>query len=570
MTHKISKELIKACFQSEHYAALMHEENTHDPGLHFVGDLPPRFREEGLVRSLIESALPEGYGGNTRDEILGFINWWEKQEEESSEQSGKEDKGLAKQCLNIIERMNPVFFHNQSQEPCITFCENAITRSYFLNDHQTQTKIEGMIYKGMGRSVNAQTLREVMGVLKARALFDGPQIDTFLRVAGDDKSVSIYTNNERAETVVTNKDGHHIPKEPLFIHVSSPLMKELPLPQPSDGSALTRFQELLGLEDHNFHRIIAAVICFLHPTGPYPILIVQGEQGSGKSELCRMVKSLVDPSAANKLLSPKSEVDLMLIAKNQHVSLYDNLSGMKGDISDAICALLTGGGFATRQFYTNGSLYVNSQCSPVIINGISDIVHRPDLLDRSISVYLSSMPENKRKTEREIRSEFEALHPYLLHELLEIVSCAIKHFDEVPDPKSVRMIDAARWLVAAEQSGRFPENALLNAFVDSQREVLEDTLFNNSFVTALLGSIEEKPYEGYVGELYDDLCGSQGRNKEKGWPQASSGVVRYLNRLIPGLRKIGVEVEIGKKDRKGRSIKIGYADYSTSKKEKKY
>ena len=56
----------------------------------------------------------------------------------------------------------------------------------------------------------------------------------------------------------------------------------LPLREASDES-LVRLKEFLGLDDHNYRLLFAFLINALKPQGPYFILLVEGEQGSGKS-----------------------------------------------------------------------------------------------------------------------------------------------------------------------------------------------------------------------------------------------------------------------------------------------
>ena len=55
----------------------------------------------------------------------------------------------------------------------------------------------------------------------------------------------------------------------------------------------------------------------LLPEGPYPILAIHGEQGSAKSTLAKVVRSLIDPQAAPVLAEPRSTRDLMVTALNR-------------------------------------------------------------------------------------------------------------------------------------------------------------------------------------------------------------------------------------------------------------
>ncbi len=88
---------------------------------------------------------------------------------------------------------------------------------------------------------------------------------------------------------------------------------------------------------------------------------MEGEQGSGKSLLCTIIKKIIDPSSVEKMRLPDSEQNLMIQAKDYYLLVFDNASGMKADISDALCTLSTGGGMAVRKLYTDAERQVFNQ-----------------------------------------------------------------------------------------------------------------------------------------------------------------------------------------------------------------
>ena len=48
--------------------------------------------------------------------------------------------------------------------------------------------------------------------------------------------------------------------------------------------------------------------------GPYPLLVIAGEQGSAKTVLSKMLRALVDPNAAPVRTLPREERDLFIAA----------------------------------------------------------------------------------------------------------------------------------------------------------------------------------------------------------------------------------------------------------------
>jgi hypothetical protein len=55
----------------------------------------------------------------------------------------------------------------------------------------------------------------------------------------------------------------------------------------------------------------------------------------------------------------------------------------------------------------------------VILNGIEDIVARPDLADRAVFLTLEPIPEERRRPEAELWAAFEAERPRILGVLLD-------------------------------------------------------------------------------------------------------------------------------------------------------
>ena len=57
-------------------------------------------------------------------------------------------------------------------------------------------------------------------------------------------------------------------------------------------------------------------------------------------------------------------------------------------MSDGLCRLATGGGYAARALYTDTDEIVIDVQRPTILTGITDVVTAPDLLDRALLVDL--------------------------------------------------------------------------------------------------------------------------------------------------------------------------------------
>jgi hypothetical protein len=167
-----------------------------------------------------------------------------------------------------------------------------------------------------------------------------------------------------------------------------------PLAVPITGGSVETLRAFLNVQsDQDFVLVVAWALAVLRNKGPYPALVLSGEQGSAKSTFSAILRALLDPNTAPLRALPREDRDLFIAASNGHVLAFDNVSGLPAWISDTLCRLATGGGFAVRQLYTDQDEVLFDAARPVILNGIEDIVTRPDLADRAVFLPLEPIPE---------------------------------------------------------------------------------------------------------------------------------------------------------------------------------
>jgi len=103
----------------------------------------------------------------------------------------------------------------------------------------------------------------------------------------------------------------------------------LPLPVPKRNGDLNDLRNLVNLgSSENFLLLIGWVLNALRPNGPFLALVVNGEQGSAKSTLCRVVRRLIDPNVADLRAAPRDEQEIVIAAINSRIVAYDNLSAI--------------------------------------------------------------------------------------------------------------------------------------------------------------------------------------------------------------------------------------------------
>ena len=79
----------------------------------------------------------------------------------------------------------------------------------------------------------------------------------------------------------------------------------LPLPIPVAGGSVDELRRLLNVDDIMWPLVVAWLIATLRPRGPYPLLALFADQGSGKSTVGRFLRSLIDPNSAPFTPNPR-------------------------------------------------------------------------------------------------------------------------------------------------------------------------------------------------------------------------------------------------------------------------
>ncbi len=400
-------------------------------------------------------------------------------------------------------------------------------------------------YVERGRAPSAQAMSDALGTLEARAMFDGPEVRVHTRVAGHDDRVYVDLCNGRWEVVEITPSGWSVvPGDAVPVRF---VRKDnaAPLPCPVEGGTVDALRPLLNVRmEEDFVLLVAWMVGAFNPDGPYPALVLQGEQGNAKSTTVRVLRSVTDPAVEPLRAPPRDERDLAIAAGGNWTPAWDNLSGIKPWLSDALCRLATGGGFATRELYTDDREVIFSQKRPVILNGIDSLAVAGDLRDRSLVVELPPIPPSERRTEREFNRELEEARPAVFGALLDGVSAALHNAGRVELAQRPRMADFAEWVVAAEGDLGWKVGAFMGAYAGNRGAATGAALDEDPVATAVRELVAQRgEWSGTSTELLSVLGGKvdEATRRSRSWPAGANVLSNAMKRLAPALREVGIE-----------------------------
>ncbi len=400
------------------------------------------------------------------------------------------------------------------------------------------------------KTPSSQGLKEATDTLEALAQLGSATRTAFLRTGAQDERLFLDLGDSTRKIVEIDRTGWRLisaaDAEVRFRRTSS--MR--PLPVPIIGGDLNDLRRFLNTRDEEWRwRLLLVWLLFtFQPCGPFPVLVLQGEQGCAKSTTARVLRALIDPSQTTLRLPPRDEDKLLVSAKSSWVLAFDNLSGMPAWLSDCLCCLATGTAQSKRALYTDDEEYIIEATRPVIVNGIDDMTARPDFASRALAIELPQIRDEHRQEESEFWAEFARVQPAILGTLLSTLSKILAVLPEVRLSVKPRMADFARFGVAAERVLGWPAGAFLGAYQTSQADSAAVTLDSNLVAQAVYrflndAKLDLREFEGTASVLLPRLAAQldPGQDRSRAWPVNASQLGNQLRRCAPILRRYGIE-----------------------------
>lgn len=380
--------------------------------------------------------------------------------------------------------------------------------------------------------------------------------DTFVRIASCAGKVYIDLGTPHWNAIEIDAAGWRIVQTPPVAFKRNKATQ--PLPDPVHCTNVDLLHSYLNIEPEHWPMVAAWVVAALHPRGPYPVLVFAGEQGTAKSTSIKVLKHLIDPAVALLRGQPEEVRDLMIGASNSWLLAFDNVSVLYADVSDALCMISTGGGYAKRALFTDDDELLIDVARPIAMNGIGDVVTRPDLMDRCILVVPPVIPDNQRRDESAFWQAFERDRPYILGAFLNALSVALRRLPTVQLDTLPRMADFAKLAVAADPALRTNGHmGFLDAYAMNREEAIEIVIESSPLGEKLRELVlMNGKWEGTATQLLAALNekATDSERRSKAWPSSANKLKTPLQRLAPSLRQSGVDMVFDRNDPRGSKM----------------
>jgi hypothetical protein len=444
-------------------------------------------------------------------------------------------------------------FHSETAEPYASFVQRNHTETWPLKSSEFKGWLRQQFYLQTGGAPTDRALQDALQTLAAKALYEGQKHKVHLRIAHSNDKIYLDLANSDWQVIEISIHGFQIKNEsPVkFRRVSG--MEALPLPVPGEHPSIVinHLRSFLNVEsDDDFKLLVGWLLSSVGTQGPYIVLVLYGEQGTAKSTSVRVLRSLVDPNASPLRRPPKNTDDLMVMAKSNFIVALDNMSFLAEWLSDDLCVLSTGGGLSKRKHYSDDEEVVLDARRPIIANGIDEFVARGDLASRSIFLHLPLIQGNARMSEKDFWLAFSNLCPSIFCALIFAVIEGMRNIDSIVLPENPRMVDAWRFITAAEAMFGWPRGSCFAAFQRNQRKG-NDVLLNSSPLYPFIRTIAEVGFMGTSQDLLAKIKLELQQNnvpysEQRLFPNTPKALSDRLRRLAPALRLDGIEITFEK------------------------
>jgi hypothetical protein len=455
-----------------------------------------------------------------------------------NKQENSESQAL--QVVNLVQENQGILFSDQHNVAFVAPNGDG-SQIFRIGSRLCNSWLTNLYWKEKQQVLGPSTLVSISQLLETKALFEGQQFPLYIRTAEFEDSIYYDLGDGRA--VKINSQAYEITDSPPILFRRFPHQKKQITPQKGDIKELLNFVNLNyhpdGSLSHDQLLLLCWVVFSFIPDLPHPAPILAGPQGSNKSTFQKALKELIDPSSVQAQASPSSLNEFIQIASHHWFLVLDNLSHLSEWLSDAICRVITGGGFTKRELYSDDSDVIYDFKHIIGLNGINLVVEKADLLDRSL---IFNLKRSKQFTKEEtFWAKFEERKPYILGGVFEILVKTLNIIKTLPEPEdNFRMADFAHWGSAIAQALGFKAQDFIEAYKANVSKQNQEALDASPVGIALIEFMSDKDeWIGTATDLlneFEKLADPLHINiNSKLWPKDARWVWRRITDILPNL-----------------------------------
>lgn len=459
-----------------------------------------------------------------------------------------EEKSLSDQLVEFVKD-RATLFRDPDNIPFANFPVGAHRETWRLESQGFREWLGAEFYRETKLIPKETPLKDACIALAGIAKYDGMEHDVSVRVAKTAAGYAVDLVDDGWRSVLVNGGSWYLSDAQDVMFRRATTMRALPIPLAPGMGNVDLLWDCVNCRPADRNMLLAWMLECWRSDTPFAVLELVAEQGSGKSKAQHYLRELIDPNQVNLRGRPKAVEDVYIGAANSWLTSFENLSHLSEDMQDALCVLATGGGFASRKLFTNEEESAIAVRRPVVMNGISVLATRQDLVDRLVHVEIESLTPDQRKTEADLDALFNANRAAIFTGLLDLFAAALAKLPGITLTKFPRMADFAQ-LGAAVYAARGvtnPAETFMRDYEGMRADAIHRTLDGSPLAAAINAFLEESPDGKDFSNVKAAMVAlSEYRDIGAGdaWPRTARGFGDAIRRLSPALRTIGINIWI--------------------------
>jgi hypothetical protein len=359
------------------------------------------------------------------------------------------------------------------------------------------------------------------------------------------------------QVIEVSDNGWRYADSDICVFQQGPLQESMPTPV--RGGECSDILEYISLSKEEHQILLRAFIpsrMFPHVSPPH--LLIMGEWGWGKSGIAEIAKRLLDPQRDRNDLhgrpvDPRSWITSLA---SEYLHVADNVNDpLDKKYTEILSRACDGLAHKERKYFTNFGTSSVSFMRGVIITGTVMPFDKPDLLSRSLLVYLEE-PIKNRMDEEVLKQKFESARPKLFGSILQIASEALRILPSVTPISNdvIRLGDWARYATACAMAQGISRKQFLEVLSSVKAKQIQCRSESKPLFKAILHLMANRSvWQGTSSDLLCQLEPLARRERliGKEWPSNAIWCGRQLRDMREELRANDIEIEDFKKGHVG-------------------
>ena len=457
------------------------------------------------------------------------------QAEKEKEQKSNQYKLLRKALAEHAE-----FFLNQDSLPFFSIDLKGYRETYPLDSEEFYRTVTYLDYNLLdAEGVVTTTHQRLLAWADSQAHHGGKVYPIFVRVGEYGGKYYLDCTDERWTAIEISKHGWKQVDTPPVRFVRH---ENTPIIMPTKGGSFQDLKQFANVSREAMAALAVFLMGSLTLSTAYPILILNGEQRTGKTLLVRYLKRIFDPTVNTESSLPRTEEALFLQAQKIHFITYGNLEESRSDaqILAALARLSTGGAAPPmRGLYTQNKLITLKATKPIILSGIENVLQGNDQFDRALVVELQ--PLDQSLPDWQLEERFQKYAPSFFGAVLDGLVEALNKVKKTDISKSdFRMQGAMLRAEAVEADFGFNKGEIIRCIDQGKADEQKDILDKSPTTKAILSLLakNKNQWEGSSTDCLDALKLEVDPEEGRYIPQHPQSLTKWLRRHGPELRTL--------------------------------